>query len=93
MPEAMDRFEHPAAPGHPVGSVPEDDPLSITGWIRFADGTEPDPLSLVTFADAFPPTLIGSIAAGWVPTLELTVHVRATGPRRAGCWAPSAPAS
>lgn len=31
---------------------------------------------MVTFADAFPPTLIGSIETTWIPTLELTVHVR-----------------
>ena len=47
------------------------------GWIRFSDGTHPSTLSLPLFADAFPPslfTLVGSI--GWVPTIELTVHVR-----------------
>ena len=77
VPQAMDRFDLLLPRDTMWGRVPEDDPFSLTGWIRFRDGTQPDPLSLVTFADAFPPTLIGSIAAGWVPTLELTVHVRA----------------
>lgn len=77
VPEAMHRFDLLLPTDTRWGQVPEEDPLSITGWIRFADGTEPDVLSLVTFADAFPPTLIGSVAAGWIPTLELTVHVRA----------------
>jgi acyl-CoA thioesterase len=50
----------------------------IAGWIRFADGTEPSVLSLPLFADAFPPSplsLLGRV--GWIPTVELTVHVRA----------------
>lgn len=54
------------------------DHAATAGWIRFADGREPDPLSLPLFADCFPPTafsLFGRI--GWVPTIELTVHVRA----------------
>ncbi|CAN5584697.1 thioesterase family protein [soil metagenome] len=49
----------------------------VAGWIRFADGTPPTALALPLFADAFPPSLyplLGSI--GWVPTIELTVHVR-----------------
>jgi acyl-CoA thioesterase len=77
VPEAMHRFDLLLPPDTTWGTLPEGEPLGITGWIRLADGTEPDVLSLVTFADAFPPTVIGSVAAGWVPTLELTVHVRA----------------
>lgn len=49
----------------------------IEGWIRFRDGAEPTSLTLPFFADAFPPSLfplVGNI--GWVPTIELTVHVR-----------------
>lgn len=49
----------------------------MSGWIRFADGRAPDTRSLVLFADAFPPSVFtryGNI--GWVPTLEMTVHVR-----------------
>ncbi len=49
----------------------------LEGWIRFADGTEPTAMALPFFADAFPPSvfsLMGRI--GWVPTVELTVHVR-----------------
>lgn len=48
------------------------------GWLRHADGSEPDVLSLLMFADAAPPpifTVLGPI--GWVPTVELTVQVRA----------------
>ena len=47
------------------------------GWIRFVDGAPPSPLALPLFADAFPPTLFAKLGrVGWVPTIELTVHVR-----------------
>lgn len=48
----------------------------MCGWIRFADGREPDPRCLVLFADAFPPSTFNLMESSWVPTLELTVHVR-----------------
>ncbi len=49
----------------------------ISGWIRFADGQAPDPLAAVLCCDAFPPSLFGLLGViGWVPTIELTVHVR-----------------
>lgn len=49
----------------------------MTGWIRFKDGRPPDSLSLLLFADSFPPAIFGLIGmVGWVPTIELTVHVR-----------------
>lgn len=49
----------------------------VTGWIRHADGRSPDTHSLVLFADAFAPSLFGLLGnVGWVPTIELTVHVR-----------------
>jgi acyl-CoA thioesterase len=76
VPEAVHRFDIRLPPDSPWGHVELGEPYQITGWIRFADGTEPDTTSLVAFADAFPPTLIGSIETTWVPTLELTVHVR-----------------
>lgn len=53
-------------------------PADIRGWIRFADAREPDALSLLLFADAFPPAVFVHFGAtGWVPTVELTVHMRA----------------
>ena len=49
----------------------------VSGWIRFLDGREPDALAMLLFADAFPPSVFGVLGAvGWVPTIELTVHVR-----------------
>ena len=49
----------------------------VSGWIRFADGRAPDALSCLLFADAFPPAVFGLLGVvGWVPTVELTVHLR-----------------
>ncbi|MEJ7731044.1 MAG: thioesterase family protein [Polyangiaceae bacterium] len=49
----------------------------LSGRIRFADGRAPDLASLSLFADAVPPPALVVARAGWVPTLELTVHHRA----------------
>jgi len=76
VPEIMNRFDLRLPPDSPWGRPSEGRPLEITGWIRFKDGTEASTVGAVAFADAFPPTLLGSVAAGWVPTIELTVHVR-----------------
>lgn len=77
VPEVMNRFDLRLPPDSPWGRPGDGDPFEITGWIRFNDGTEPSPLSAFIFADAFPPTLLGTAASGWVPTIELTVHLRA----------------
>jgi acyl-CoA thioesterase len=49
----------------------------LEGWMRFADGREPDVAALLLMADAFPPAVLDVARAAWVPTVELTVHVRA----------------
>jgi acyl-CoA thioesterase len=76
-PSMMGRFESRFAPDTPwmAGRVSEE--TVITGWIRFADGRPPDVASLPLFADAFPPAIFALGPTGWVPTVELTVHVRA----------------
>jgi acyl-CoA thioesterase len=59
----------------------------MRGWVRFADGTEPDPLGLLVVADCLPPASFDlGLRTSWVPTLELTGYVRAIpapGPLRA----------
>jgi acyl-CoA thioesterase len=48
------------------------------GWLQHSDGSDPDVIALLMFADAIPPplfTVFGPV--GWVPTVELTVQVRA----------------
>ena len=48
------------------------------GWGQLADGSDPDVISLLMFADAFPPPAFSILGlVGWVPTVELTVQVRA----------------
>ncbi len=50
----------------------------ISGWTRLRDGRPPDPWSLLFFADAFAPTVFEVLPdRAWVPTIELTVHLRA----------------
>jgi hypothetical protein len=49
----------------------------IQGWLRMADGREPDPLMLLLAVDALPPVTFDMGLTGWAPTLELSVHVRA----------------
>jgi acyl-CoA thioesterase len=58
--------------GKPSGSA------NLRGWTKFSDGREPDVWSLPLFADALPPAVFELLEGSlWVPTIELTVHVRA----------------
>ena len=58
--------------GEPDGSG------EFRGWLRHADGTATDLISLLLFADCFPPPAFNVFGvAGWVPTVELTVQLRA----------------
>ena len=46
--------------------------------MRHADGRPPDLLSLLLFADGLPPPVFARVGpSGWVPTIELAVHLRA----------------
>ncbi|MCX2923794.1 thioesterase family protein [Streptomyces sp. NEAU-W12] len=57
----------------------------VRAWFGLADGRDHDPLSLLLAVDALPPTAFELGLKGWVPTVELTVHVRsrpAPGPLR-----------
>jgi hypothetical protein len=49
----------------------------LRAWLRFGDGREPDPLSLLFTLDALPPVSFALGQGGWTPTLELTAYVRA----------------
>jgi acyl-CoA thioesterase len=50
---------------------------SLSGWIRFRDEDTVTTRMLLAVADGFPPTLMSRIPIGWLPTVELTVHVLA----------------
>jgi len=50
----------------------------VTGWFRLRDGEPVDTMALLVAVDAFPPTVFfADLPFAWVPTLELTTHVRA----------------
>jgi acyl-CoA thioesterase len=59
------------------------DLAEIRAAIRFRDRRPPDVMSLAAFADAFPPPSFAWMDPTWLPTLELTLHVRA---RPVGEW-------
>ncbi|WP_420035652.1 thioesterase family protein [Streptomyces sp. cg28] len=57
----------------------------MRAWFGLADGRDADPLSLLLTVDALPPTAFEMGLKGWVPTVELTAHIRcrpAPGPLR-----------
>lgn len=59
------------ATGRPAGRG------ELRGWLALPAGEPFDPVSLLYAADAFPPATFDVELTGWVPTLELTVYVRA----------------
>jgi hypothetical protein len=61
-----------AASPSPAGTAAE-----LRGWTRFADGREPDALSLLFSVDAIPPATLMIGSTGWVPTLQMSAYVRA----------------
>lgn len=63
---------------HPDEARPGDAGQAVvSGWIRLHGGRPPDTLASLVFADAFPPAVFGLLGmVGWVPTIELTVHMR-----------------
>jgi acyl-CoA thioesterase len=78
MTECARRFDVRLAPGS-IGAL-KSKPSGIAemgGWVRFADGRPPDLRSLALMTDSLPPSVFNLGVAGWVPTLELTVHFRA----------------
>lgn len=47
------------------------------GYFAFRDGRDIDTLALLLVADSFPPVMFNRFGMqGWVPTVEMTVHVR-----------------
>jgi acyl-coenzyme A thioesterase PaaI-like protein len=59
------------AAGHPSGRG------ELRGWLALPGGEVFDPTALLYAVDAFPPGTFEIEPTGWVPTLELTVYVRA----------------
>lgn len=66
---------HPACSDWGTGGAQA---AEVCGWLAFHDGRPPDALALLLFADAMPPPIFRVLGpVGWVPTVELTVHLRA----------------
>jgi len=77
-PEIANRFESRIASEDAKRMQTGDaDRAEVRGWIRFVDGRAADVHCLGLIADAFPPPVFMVTERGWVPTIELTVHVRA----------------
>lgn len=78
-PKLMDRLAIRMRPGdadfrvgRPTG---RDD---VAGWFAFADGRPIDELAVLLAVDAFAPAVFNMLNnPSWVPTVELTVHLRA----------------
>jgi len=61
----------------PTGTAGPRCQIQLRGWFRWRDAEPIDTVGLVVAADAFPPTAFSAdLPVGWVPTLELTTHVR-----------------
>jgi len=74
----LDRFDLRLDPAHAAWGFGEPGLTGvIAGWFRWADGREPDALSLLTVCDVLPPVTFDLGMPGWAPTLELTLHLRA----------------
>ena len=72
----LDLRLHPDDTGFAVGE-PSGTPL-IRGWFDLADDEPIDAIALLLAADAFaPPVFNIDMPVAWVPTVELTVHIRA----------------
>lgn len=72
--EIRNRFEISFADTNDETGAPR---ARTRGWIRFADRRPMDTHCLGLIADSFPPSVFNVTDPGWVPTLELTLHVRA----------------
>jgi acyl-coenzyme A thioesterase PaaI-like protein len=74
----MDQIEVRLEPGSRGFTHGEPSGLGeLRGWLALPGGESLDPTSLLFAADAFPPATFEIEFSGWVPTLELTVYVRA----------------
>lgn len=81
--ERLDLRLDPATAGWAVGAPSGRG--EMRAWFGLADGRDPDPLSVLLAVDGLPPTAFELGLKGWVPTVELTAHIRcrpAPGPLR-----------
>ncbi|HOA01068.1 MAG TPA: thioesterase family protein [Dermatophilaceae bacterium] len=72
--QRMDMRLDPASSGWLVGKPSHTGVLG--GWLRLADGREPDVMSVLWALDALPPVAFDLGLMGWTPTLEFSAHLR-----------------
>ena len=72
--QRMDLRLDPACAGWLAGRPSQEGVLR--GWIRLADGREPDVMSVLWALDALPPVAFDLGLLGWTPTLEFSAHLR-----------------
>lgn len=74
----MERLDVRFPPGEPGWAHGEPGGRAeVAAWLGFRDGREPDTFACLLAVDALPPAVFELGVRGWVPTLELTVHLRA----------------
>lgn len=78
---SLRNFEIRVDPAGGWGAAASPSEPRLRGWVRFRDDDTVTSSMLVALADGFPPTILGHTDIGWLPTVELTVHVFATPPR------------
>jgi acyl-CoA thioesterase len=72
---SLRNFEIRVDPDGGWGSAATPSTPRLRGWVRFRDEETVTPTMLLALADGFPPTILGHTEIGWLPTIELTVHV------------------
>jgi acyl-CoA thioesterase len=73
--ERMDLRLHPEDAEYLAGN-PSGEPL-FRGWLKLQDDEPIDSFGLLLATDAFPPTAFNAaLPMAWVPTVELTAHIR-----------------
>ncbi|WKZ83020.1 MAG: thioesterase family protein [Acidimicrobiia bacterium] len=65
-------------PAQTLSGWGEPGPPRVAGWFRLGEAEPMDTTGLLVAVDAFPPTIFfAGLPVAWVPTLELTAHIRA----------------
>lgn len=72
---SLRNFELRVDPEGGWGAAAEPSTPRFRGWARFRAEETVTPPMLLALADGFPPTILGHTDIGWLPTIELTVHV------------------
>ncbi|MGW0515948.1 thioesterase family protein [Crossiella sp. NPDC003009] len=73
--EQVEQYLDPAGLGFLTGNP--SGRAELAGWMRLADGSDWDPLSLVLAVDCLPPVTYDLGVYGWTPTVQLSAYLRA----------------